>query len=162
VLTEEVKTNAYPRASMENLANPNNEGDPLNYIPYYSNTNYPVDGTVRELKSATANPPVSGTTDPNNHWAKLSNLTGGRKTGPGILIKVMAGDKIELACEMWWRGTVSGQSTQRVKDDSKMYVFSKEISDNTVRYLVGKLSEGDAYFNALRKKIEELFPPEVQ
>jgi hypothetical protein len=24
------------------------------------------------------------------------------------------------------------------------------------------LSEGDTYFNALRKKIEELFPPEVQ
>jgi len=113
VLTEEVKTNAYPRASMENLANPNNEGDPLNYIPYYSNTNYPVDGTVRELKSATANPPVSGTTDPNNHWAKLSNQAGGRKTGPGILIKVMAGDKIELACEMWWRGTVSGNTTNQ-------------------------------------------------
>jgi len=54
------------------------------------------------------------------------------------------------------------QSTQGVKDDSKPYVFSKEISDKTVRYLVGKLSEGDAYFNALRKKVEELFPPEIQ
>ncbi len=43
-----------------------------------------------------------------------------------------------------------------------MYVFSEEISNKTARYLVGKLSEGDAYFNALRKKIEEFFPPEVQ
>jgi hypothetical protein len=54
------------------------------------------------------------------------------------------------------------QSTQGVKDDSKIYVFSEEISGKTVRYLIGNLSEGDTYFNALRKKIEELFPPEVQ
>jgi hypothetical protein len=54
------------------------------------------------------------------------------------------------------------QSTQGVKDDSKMYVFSEEISKKTVRYLVGKLSEGDDYYKALRKKIDELFPPDIQ
>lgn len=54
------------------------------------------------------------------------------------------------------------QSTQNVADDGKNYVFGKELSQKTVRYLVGKLNEGDAYFSALRKKIEELFPPEVQ
>lgn len=47
-------------------------------------------------------------------------------------------------------------------DNGKPQVFSKEISEGTVRYLVGYLSEGDQYFNQLRKKIDELFPPEVQ
>lgn len=48
------------------------------------------------------------------------------------------------------------------KDDGKDYVFSKEISDGTVRYLVGKLSKGETYFKELRNKLEELFPPQVQ
>ena len=43
------------------------------------------------------------------------------------------------------------QSTQGVTD-SATYVFSKELSHSTVRYLVGKLSEGDGYYKALRKK----------
>ena len=46
--------------------------------------------------------------------------------------------------------------------DSATYVFSKELSNTTIRYLVGKLSEGDGYYKALRKRIDELFPPEVQ
>lgn len=54
------------------------------------------------------------------------------------------------------------QSTQEFADSSSTYVFSKELSHSTVRYLVGKVSEGDAYYKALRKKIDELFPPEVQ
>jgi hypothetical protein len=53
------------------------------------------------------------------------------------------------------------QSIQGV-NDSAIYVFSKELSNSTVRYLVGKLSEGDSYYNALRKRIDELFPPRVQ
>jgi len=53
------------------------------------------------------------------------------------------------------------QSTQGVTD-SAAYVFSKELSHSTVRYLVGKLSEGDSYYKALRKKVAELFPPEIQ
>jgi hypothetical protein len=54
------------------------------------------------------------------------------------------------------------QSTQGVADSSSTYVFSKELSHSTVRYLVGKLNEGDDYYKALRKKIDELFPPEIQ
>ncbi len=53
------------------------------------------------------------------------------------------------------------QSTKDVTDSSS-YIFSKELSNTTVRYLVGKVSEGDGYYKALRKRIEELFPPEVQ
>lgn len=53
---------------------------------------------------------------------------------------------------------------QSAKDvtDSASYIFSKELSNTTVRYLVGKVSEGDGYYKALRKRIDELFPPEVQ
>lgn len=54
------------------------------------------------------------------------------------------------------------QSTQNINDDGKNYVFGKELSQKTVRYLVGEPGEGDAYFNALRKKIDEIFPQEVQ
>jgi len=53
------------------------------------------------------------------------------------------------------------QSTANITD-SATYIFSKELSNTTVRYLVGKVSDGDSYYNALRKRINELFPPEVQ
>jgi Family of unknown function (DUF6843) len=53
------------------------------------------------------------------------------------------------------------QSTQGVTD-SAIFVFSKELSHSTVRYLVGKPNEGDNYYKALGKKIDELFPPEIQ
>jgi hypothetical protein len=54
------------------------------------------------------------------------------------------------------------QSTQNAVDDGKDYVFSKEVSQGTVRYLVGNLSAGDNYYIALRRKLEELFPPTIQ
>lgn len=46
--------------------------------------------------------------------------------------------------------------------DKATYVFGKELSNTTIRYLVGNISEGDSYYKALRKRIDELFPPEVQ
>ncbi|WP_185937352.1 DUF6443 domain-containing protein [Chitinophaga polysaccharea] len=112
VLTEEVKRINYPIAGMENVTDKNNLSDPNNYIPYYSNADYTVTPSVRELKSNTSNPPANGTTNPNNYWTKLSSVTGDRKVGPGILLKVMAGDKIELRCDMWWRGSATGTTQQ--------------------------------------------------
>ncbi|MEZ2440404.1 DUF6443 domain-containing protein [Chitinophaga sp. RCC_12] len=112
VLTEEVKRINYPIAGMENVTDKNNLADPNNYIPYYSNTDYTVTPSVRELKSNTSNPPANGTTNPNNYWTKLSSVAGDRKVGPGILLKVMAGDKIELRCDMWWRGSATGATQQ--------------------------------------------------
>ncbi|SKD10489.1 RHS repeat-associated core domain-containing protein [Chitinophaga ginsengisegetis] len=112
ILTEEVKRINYPIASMENVTDKNNLADPNNYIPYYSNTDYTVTPSVRELKSNTSNPPANGTTNPNNYWTKLSSVAGDRKVGPGILLKVMAGDKIELRCDMWWRGSATGATQQ--------------------------------------------------
>jgi hypothetical protein len=54
------------------------------------------------------------------------------------------------------------QSTNGTTDSLSPYIFGKEIAHSTVRYLVGQLNEGDAYYKALRKNIDELFPPEVQ
>jgi hypothetical protein len=49
-----------------------------------------------------------------------------------------------------------------IKDDGRDYVFGKELSQNTDRYLVGRLKDQDSYFKSLRNKIDELFPPKVQ
>jgi hypothetical protein len=54
------------------------------------------------------------------------------------------------------------QTTKGAVDDGMDYVFGKEVSSGSVRYLVGKLSEGDNYFSALRKKLEVIFPPTIQ
>ena len=54
------------------------------------------------------------------------------------------------------------ERTTGAKEDNKPHTFTKEISVGTTRYLVGFLSEGDKYFNQLRKKIDELFPAKVQ
>jgi len=112
VITEEEKRVNYPICSMENVADKNNLSDPGNYVPYYSNADYTTTASVRELRANTANAPANGTTSPNDYWAKLSSASGGRKLGPGILLKVMAGDKIELRCDMWWRGSATGATQQ--------------------------------------------------
>lgn len=54
------------------------------------------------------------------------------------------------------------EKTAGANDDGKPKVFGVESSLSTIRYLVGYLSEGDKYFNLLRRKIDELFPPEIQ
>jgi hypothetical protein len=48
------------------------------------------------------------------------------------------------------------------KDDGKPHTFSVESSVSTIRYLVGFSKDGDKYYNELRKRINELFPPKVQ
>lgn len=53
------------------------------------------------------------------------------------------------------------KSTLNITDTSD-YVFGKESSNSTVRYLVGKVKDGDNYYQALRRLITELFPPVVQ
>ena len=54
------------------------------------------------------------------------------------------------------------ESPKDAKDDGKPHTFSTESSDQTIRYLVGYLSRGDDYYNHLRKKIDTLFPAEIQ
>jgi len=46
-------------------------------------------------------------------------------------------------------------------NDTSIYVFGFENSNRTIRYLVGKLNDGEKYFQELRKRIDSLFPPQI-
>lgn len=101
VLTEESKTNQYPAASMENVADKNDLNDPNNYIPYYSNTDYTVSPGVRSTKPSGY--PVDNFTNPNTYATRLKSAAGSQKIGPGILLKVMAGDKFTFQVGSWYK-----------------------------------------------------------
>jgi RHS repeat-associated protein len=91
VLTEQRDTAMYPEASMEtgNLAR-----DTL----YYSKV---LDTRVQ---ASTINGyPADGYTTPND-WIAKTNGSGNR-VGPGIVLKVMAGDKINLRVSSWYKLT---------------------------------------------------------
>ena len=87
VLTEEVKQDQYPAATME-TANTINE----NII--YSNIN-----STRQAKPSYLNDPVYGS---GTQAAKVKNIVGSQKTGPGIILKVMAGDSYNLRVVSGW------------------------------------------------------------
>ncbi len=87
VLTEEQQTNAYPVASMET-------GNAATENLYYSN----LDATRADKPMGYPN---DSYTSPNNKVAKLDG--NGNKIGPGILIKVMAGDSYHLRANSWYR-----------------------------------------------------------
>lgn len=87
VLTEEQQTNAYPVASMET-------GNAASENLYYSN----LDATRADKPIGYPN---DSYTNPNNKVAKLDG--NGNKIGPGILIKVMAGDSYHLRANSWYR-----------------------------------------------------------
>ncbi len=59
VLTEEVETQAYPAASMENVVDKNDVNDPANYIPYYNNTDYTTNAGLRTAISSIAGYPTT-------------------------------------------------------------------------------------------------------
>jgi RHS repeat-associated protein len=101
VLTEEQRTDAYPPASMGNVTNKNNLGDPNNYIPYYSNVDYTANSALRYPVSSISGYPQDSYTDPNAYVAKLRG--DGQKVGPGMVLKVMAGDKFNLRVSSWWK-----------------------------------------------------------
>lgn len=87
VLTEETKQDQYPAATME-TANTINENK------IYSN----IDNT-RQAKPSYLNDPVYGS---GTQAAKVKNIAGSQKTGPGILLKVMAGDSYNLRVVSGW------------------------------------------------------------
>ncbi|TXJ25029.1 MAG: hypothetical protein E6Q24_14920 [Chitinophagaceae bacterium] len=94
VLTEQVKQDEYPAATMETpqAATENT---------FYSN-----------LDATRVNRPSGYTdtyTDPND---KVALVRGdGNKIGPAILLKVMAGDKFNIHASAWWTGSSSGSNT---------------------------------------------------
>lgn len=101
VLTEELKTNAYPAASMENVTDKNNLSDPNNYIQFYSNSDYTVDASLRYPISSISGYPADTYTPINDYVAKLRG--DGQKIGPGITLKVMAGDKFNIRANSWYK-----------------------------------------------------------
>lgn len=100
VLTEEQQVDAYPPASMENVANKNNLSDPANYIPYYSNVDYTTNASLRVLKSSISGYPADTYTNPNDYVARTNGST--QKIGPGKVLKVMAGDKFNVRVTSWY------------------------------------------------------------
>ena len=85
VLTDELKTDMYPAATMETATATTEE-------TYYSNlpaTRFPV-------SSIPGYPVISG----NAQVAKVNGA--GNKIGPAIILKVMSGDKFNLAVNSWW------------------------------------------------------------
>ncbi|NCI45799.1 RHS repeat-associated core domain-containing protein [Sediminibacterium soli] len=61
--------------------------------------------------------PTDTYTDPNEYVAKL-NASTGKKIGPAILLKVMAGDSVNIRCSSWYRlnGTTPGDPASPLTD----------------------------------------------
>jgi RHS repeat-associated protein len=91
-LTDELQKDMYPAATMETQ----NAG--------IENTYYSKIEQTRTDVSTIAGYPVIAN---NNSVAKLSSL--GQKVGPGIMLKVMAGDRVDIKCDTWYK-YVAGQS----------------------------------------------------
>jgi RHS repeat-associated protein len=94
VLTEQLKTDFYPAATMETA-------QAATESIFYSN-----------LDATRVNRPSGYTdtfTDPND---KVALVRGdGNKIGPAILLKVTAGDKFNIQGSAWWTGSSSGSNT---------------------------------------------------
>jgi RHS repeat-associated protein len=102
VLTDELKTDMYPAASMEELNEPSDISDPANYIPFYSNTDYTYNEDFRYSVGSISDYPWDDYIEPNEYVAKLQADSVG-KIGPGIALKVMAGDKFNVRVSSWYK-----------------------------------------------------------
>jgi len=89
VLTEEVKPDNYPFATMET--------DPA--VVANENTIYSNINSTRQAKPSYLNDPVYGS---GTQAAKVKNIVGSQKTGPGIILKVMTGDSCNLRVVSGW------------------------------------------------------------
>lgn len=88
VLTEEQKTDAYPAATME-IANSAIENS------LYTNIN-----------NTRTNLPTGYPNNPNNQQVAVLNGNG-NKIGPGIVLRVMSGDKVNIRASNWYKTTGS-------------------------------------------------------
>ncbi|MHA4811564.1 DUF6443 domain-containing protein [Flavitalea flava] len=89
VLTDEQESNQYPAATMETA------GSATENL-YYSK--------IEETRTALPTGyPTDNTTNPNNFAAKLSGSSLGQKIGPGITLKVMAGDQFSIQVSSYYK-----------------------------------------------------------
>ena len=89
VLTDEQQSDKYPAATME-------VADSALQNLYYSK----LPETRADLP---AGYPTDTTTNPNNKVSRLNGGTLGPKIGPGITLKVMAGDMFSIKASSWYR-----------------------------------------------------------
>jgi RHS repeat-associated protein len=91
VLTDEQQTDAYMVASLETTPLPTEK-------LYYSGLD-----NGRVIKSSIPGYPTDTYTKPNDFIQKLSGAVGENKTGSNILLKVMAGDKVNVRVNSWYK-----------------------------------------------------------
>jgi len=102
VLTDEVKTNMYPLATMDSV---NKVTEELFYANLPQTRVLPPSGYP-------ANTPAG-----NTHVAKVSAASGSQKVGPSITLKVMAGDKFNVMVNSWWNsGNTPGTPVSPLTD----------------------------------------------
>ncbi|MEJ0101410.1 MAG: DUF6443 domain-containing protein [Bacteroidota bacterium] len=89
VLTDEQQTDAYPAATMEIAQETTEEA-------LYKNLS-----ATRTAISGISGYPTDTYTNPNEQVAKTNG--GGNKTGPAIILKVMAGDKFSIQASSWYK-----------------------------------------------------------
>ena len=110
MLTDEQRVDQYPAATME-TANLTTEQQ------FYANLD------TRVLRSSVtdfpSDPPPDNFEAPttNDYAAKLSGATGARKTGPSIVLKVMAGDQFNIKVHSWYRTNSVTPGTPNPLDD---------------------------------------------
>jgi RHS repeat-associated protein len=94
VLTEQIKQDEYPAATMETA-------QAATENTFYSN-----------LEATRVNRPSGYTDTYTNPNDKVALVRGdGNKIGPAILLKVMAGDRFNVKASAWWTGSSSGSNT---------------------------------------------------
>lgn len=99
VLTEETGKLSYA-ATMESGASPKENA-------LFSN----IDAT---RASKPVGYPVDGTTNPNDFVAKLNATAGQQKIGPSLVLRVMAGDTIQLGAKAFYKSTATSTSSTPV------------------------------------------------
>ena len=106
MITDELKTDPYPNASLETASLTNEQ-------LYYSNTT-----AGRVNKGIVSGYPTDTYTNPNDFVQRLSGASGGSKIGTGIFLKVMAGDKINIRANNWYRlnGNTPGTAVSPITD----------------------------------------------
>jgi len=104
VLTDEQETDLYPMASME-------VGDSATENLYYTN----LDETRTALP---AGYPTDTTTKPNQYVAELYSNGNNTVIGPGVVLKVMAGDQFSVRATSWYQlnGTTPGTPLNPLTD----------------------------------------------
>jgi len=86
-------------ATMEDVANPNSLSS---YTQYYYNADYTVQPHLRHPRvNVSGYPTNQNITNPNDYVVKLRG--DGQKIGPSTILKVMAGDKVNLYVSSWWK-----------------------------------------------------------